>query len=275
MRRPAMLIAAASLVAGACSPAIPARFSGKEQPRIVAADQVEVFEGRDAPDGFKVFGVTTTSCDTYNGATGLFEAKCSQDALMDALKARAAEAGGGMLVEPTCAERTLEKSLERVDARGGANSPSVPGTMPAPTTGGKINRRVRLECQASVARPISGVMPKVLPPPRPTASSAPSDSERVRIGDVDVTIHAERDAAAPPQEPRPVEELGDMDHAPDGYPRIGKVSAECQSGCSIGAARRALKHAAAKLGAIAVVESSCEPLSDRWRCQAVAVGEGK
>ncbi len=281
MRRSGRLIAGACLLLGACSPSIPARFTGKEKPRIAGVEQIEVFHGQHPPDGFEVFGVATTSCDTYNGATGVFESKCSEDVLIDVLKARAAEAGGGALVEPSCHERVLEKTLERVDTQTGGNNPTVPGRTPAPTTGGKINKRARLECQASVARPVNGVMPKnPLPGPPPARGSEESGAasgkkDSVHIGDVDVAIHAERDAAAPVREPRAVAELGEMDHAPEGYPRLGAVTAECQSACSSGAARRALKHAAAKLGAIAVAESSCEPIADRWRCQGVAVGDAK
>src|SRR6185295_4179054 len=126
----------------------------------------------------------------------------------------------------------MEQQMERTD-RGAVGLPNSPGrwsqggsgTGTVATTGAKLIKRVRLECQASVARPKSGVMPAhVAPPP------APAPGESVRIGDVDVAIKTHADGSAGPE--RKIDEVGELDHMPQGSARVGDVTAECRTACS-------------------------------------------
>ncbi len=237
------------LVAG-CSAQNIARFTGKAEPRLASAAELEVFQGHDIPHGYKVIGVVTTTCDTYNGASGLFEARCNDETLLDQAKKKAAEVGGSALIEPSCSDHLVERILERKDGGGAVQ-----------------NKRSRLTCQASVGRPLSGVIaPKVEPPPAPSGES-------VTISGAEVVFHGEPEAGSPLHEPRPIEEVGELERVPEGYPRLGRVTAECRQSCSSSTARRGLKHAAAKLGAIGVAESSCEPAGERWKCQGIAIGD--
>lgn len=214
------------------------------------ASEIEVFQGHAVPEGDEVAGVVTASCDTYNDASGLLAPSCHQESLGDALKTRAAEAGGTALLEPRCDKRVLEQTLERLE-RGGAQQ----------------NRRMRLRCQASVLRPKSGAALV-----RAAAAEA-ALGERVGIEGVDVEIRAERERGVPAREPRPLDGVGEVERIPSGYTRLGRVSSVCQGDCASSTARRGLKHAAAKLGAVAIAEANCEPIGHRWHCQAVAVGQ--
>jgi hypothetical protein len=157
--------------------------------------------------------------------------------------------GGSALLDLRCERRVLDTEVVRTD-RGGA----------------KVDEHARIRCQATVARHTSE------PPSAPVARpSAQGEGERVRVGEVEVTIRfiAAADRAV---EPRAPEQVGDLAHLPHNAIRLGEVSAAC-SACASSTARRGLKHAAARLGAVAITESNCEPDGDGWRCQAVAIGD--
>ena len=240
----------AILLAG-CSTQSYARFTGKVEPPLATAAELQVFQGSDIPEGYKIIGVVTASCETYNGASGLFAAQCTDETMLAEARKKAAEVGGAALIEPRCSDQLMMREIQRVDG-GGA----------------KQNRRVRLQCQVSVGRPLNGQKP-------PRVEPAPSAlaGDRVHISDADVTFRGEPEAGSPLHEARPVEDVGEIDSAPASYPHLGRVVAECLQSCSSSTARRGLKHAAAKLGAIAIADSSCEPIGDRWRCQATAIGD--
>jgi hypothetical protein len=223
------------------------RFIGKELPHAARPHQIEVVLGQRTPEGHDVTGVITARCETYNGASGLFEASCNEESMLTAAKRRAAEAGGTALMDPRCENRLLEQSVERLE-QGGAKS----------------HRRVELKCHATVLRRQPGA-----PPLRPIADRS-STGERTRIEHVWVTIHAKAEGSIT----RPVVEVdavAEAERIAAGQTRVGVVSAVCEADCSSSISRRGLKHAAAKLGATAIVEVRCEPVGDRWACQGVAI----
>ena len=58
---------------------------------------------------------------------------------------------------------------------------------------------------------------------------------------------------------------------PEGHRALGRVKAQCLRGCARSTARKGLKMAAAKAGAIAIAAMSCELSGETWACRGTAV----
>jgi hypothetical protein len=233
-------------------------FVGNERPRLTDAAGVELHRSANLPPGYTVVGVVTTTCETYDGASGLFERPCTEESLLEEAKGKAASVGGSLLVEPTCESDVMERSIERL--KGG---------------GAKGHLRLRLRCRATVVRPESGA----LPPPKTIATSEARvrgpghGGEQVTIANIPVTLGYSAAPDAPRLGARSVEAVVEFATAPDGSVPVGPVSSECEAACSSAVARRGLKQAAANVGAYAVTSVNCEPLGERWRCEGQAFSD--
>jgi hypothetical protein len=95
------------------------RYVGKTHPASRTAEQLEVYAGREPPDGYRILGVVTARCETYDDTAGLLSTPCDEDTLTSALRARAAGVGAIALLDVRCESRRLRSELER-DANVGA-----------------------------------------------------------------------------------------------------------------------------------------------------------
>jgi hypothetical protein len=238
----------ALLALAACSSGTAVRYTGKELAPAVAGDAVSVFSGAEA-DGYEILGVVTARCETLNGSSGLFDTPCSEEALVAACRARAAEAGGTAIAEPSC--RQVETSRETTQQDAGTVTTDV---------------REALTCQATVLRARAGAVAVL-------RTAAVARGRKIDVDGSAIVVDFAADANAPPHAARRLEDVGEMNAFPAGYAKLGRVSAECPAGCSPSAARRALRIEAARAGALAVAEAECDALGEGWRCTALAVGE--
>jgi hypothetical protein len=222
------------------------QFTGHEYPPAVAAERVDML-GRDVPAGHRVIGVVTASCETLNGASGLLDRPCNEDALMAVARERAAAAGGTGLVDDRCAHVGGQRILSNVD--GGGVETAV---------------RASLSCQATVVRRVAGAMVGVAG----SAARPAGAKRRVTLSGIDVEVSFTGTARAA----RARDDVGELDAVPSDHLRMGRLSAECQRGCSRSVARRALKDEGGRVGALAVADVACELIGDRWRCEAEAIG---
>jgi hypothetical protein len=243
-------LVAGRVVAG-CSRGGDVRFAGTEQSVVAGSDDIEML-GHDVPAGHEVIGVVTTTCETINGASGLLERPCNIEELLVMARERAAAAGGTGLVDDHCQHKGTERMLSDVD--GG---------------GVKTVERAALECQATVVRRIGGGIVNVS---GSAAKPTEGASRRIQISGVNVEVaFAARGTAAP--QPRMRDEVGELDAVPPGYETLGRLAAECVTGCPRNVARRALKTEAARAGALAIAAVECAIIGERWRCEAEAIGQ--
>ncbi len=245
---PALL--AGRAVAG-CASGGDVRFAGNEQPVVAGPEAIEML-GHDVPARHKVIGVVTTSCQTINGASGLLERPCNIEELLLMARERAAAAGGTGLVDDRCRHKGTERMLSDVD--GG---------------GVKTVERTTLECQATVVRRIGGGLANII---GSAVKATVGATRRIQISGigVDVAFAARGATQAQPRQPN---EIGELHTVPLGYQRLGRLAAECVSGCSRNVARRALKTEAARAGAVAIAAIECTIIGVRWRCEAEAIGD--
>lgn len=239
--------AAALALAGTSCASTAAQFTGSEHPVMVSADDVVDF-GVDQPEGHAVIGVASIRCETTNGASGLLEVPCTEEAMTALLTERAAQAGGTGLVERRCDRPDARRVLQNVDG----------GSVQQSTLSGLI-------CHATVVRRGEGVVvgAKTVAKPRPRASAG----RVVTISGEEVEVGAEHKPSRPPSE-----DVGELETFPDGYDDLGRIWARCVRGCARSLARRALLDEAARHGAQAVAELSCVLEGERWRCEARLIG---
>ena len=244
----AMTASAAAVAVGsaACS-STAARFTGTEHPTMVSPEEVIDF-GIDQPEGHDVIGVASVRCETTNGASGLLEVPCTEEAMAELLAERAAQAGGSGLVDRRCERPDTRRVLQNVDG----------GTVEQSTLSGWV-------CHATVVRRGEGVVVGATPgsSPRPAASGA----RRVTISGQDVDVGADHPAHGPSST-----EVGVLEAFPDGYDDVGRIWARCVRGCARSLARRALLAEAGRHGAQAIAELSCSLEGERWRCEARMIG---
>lgn len=228
-------------------------YTGREHPRAVATEQIESHAGGEPLPGYRVIGVVTARCTLLEGASGVFESPCTQEAMLGLARERASIVGGHALVDSECRERLIDKMLENVD-------------------GGSVETTTRTEivCQATVARRERGAPAPARRKPSPSPLRA---TEHIDVGGTRVGVSFERAPAAPSSKPRDERDVGELAAFPADHPRLGDVIAECASDCARSTAFRAVRKKAAQVGALSIAELRCEPIGQRWRCRAALVGE--
>jgi len=233
-----------ALALAGCSNPGAIQFTGTAHPPVVTADGIDML-GRDVPAQHEIIGVITARCETIDGASGLLERPCTEDDLLALARERAAAVGATGLVDNQCRHSEGHRMLTNVD-------------------GGGVETALRASrsCQATVVRRTGGPMVG-------SARTVPVASQR-RVDVSGVAVEVGFDGEATTR--RDAGAVGEMDAFPAGYAKVGRLSAECVTGCPRSSARRALRIEAARVGALAIAEIDCALLGQRWRCQASAVG---
>ncbi len=216
------------------------RFEGSTRPVLVGANQIE--EENALPLGYDSLGSIHAHCTLTEGqrrihGEWLSDVDCSAARLVTALRERAAVAGGELLVGRLCYSQVLN------------------GTP----------RRVRVTCDAEVARPDDDML-ESRPPEQMHAANmdgSVADAWRIRV-----------DFTPAPHMPRRAPRRGDLVHEvglfPAGHVRLGDVTVHCRRGCSREAVHDGVRIAAGRMGATDVAEVHCAHRGHGWACSGVA-----
>jgi hypothetical protein len=237
---------AASVLACGSGPVV--TYTGREHGRAVDPSEIAIVAGRLPPDGYTIVGVVTARCTTVDGASGLLAERCDDDTMTDQLRSRAASAGATALLDVRCERVETDRHTERSDA--GAVVVTV---------------REELTCQGTALRHEG---------PRPAPTAVAQRGRRVTIGGVELAVEvALAPGADADAEPRSPDEVAELEVFPNGYRILAHVKASCLAGCARNSPRLAIRDACAGMGAVAFAELRCDLDDDRWRCEAVAVGQ--
>jgi hypothetical protein len=239
VRLHAPLLSVSLLVA--CASREPARFSGTESEPRVGAESV--IETGDLPRGYKALGTVRSKCTARERVWVLEDAPledvaCSEALLTAALRAKAAEVGGEVLIGRKCSTKTDAGSHgERVDA---------------------------VTCRARVGRSPDAAPYQPAPPPLWTselaASIAPADVYRI---DVDFDpAQGEGGGRVARREDR----VTDVTHMPASQVPYGDIVARCDGDCERASVRDAVRATAARVGADGVVGIACARHEGEWLC---------
>jgi hypothetical protein len=243
----AVLAGAGAVGISACQSATQVSYTGRELARTATSEQVALLAGRTPPDGYSILGVVTARCSTLDGATGLLEDPCSEEILTKRARERAAEAGATALLDLSCRRVETERVSERSDA-------------------GVVITRVRqnLTCQATALRHEGR---------RPEIAVGQPGGRTLTIAGVAIEMAFEPAAAPHEREPsaRAVEEVAELERSPADHPPLGHVTASCLAGCARNSVWLAIRSEAARLGAVAFAELTCDLDDDRWSCRALLV----
>lgn len=194
------------------------------------------------PPGYELIGAVQAECRGLNRRTGihdewLSDVDCSESRLMGALRERAAERGGELLVERDCHVHPLS------DKPDGA--------------------RWLSRCAARVAR-ASGLA--VSAPRADERAGEPIASEAWRIR---VNFWPARGAPAP-RAPLRGDSVREVSEFPVNDVRLGEITAHCRRGCSMEGVRDGVRIAAGWLGANDVVAVHCLEKGTGWVCAGTA-----
>jgi len=224
----------AGLLLAGCAAGQPgASFSGSSEPRLTKAAAIATSEG--LPDGYERIGSVSARCDIVRDYQTLDEellanVDCSDDRLDRALRERAAEAGGELLVDRECKETSRAR-----------------------------------KCEADVARPSDEALAARRAEPRAPAPRAPAPGP----AEVDVideprvsrswAIKLSFEAQIPyERRARTLAELGRSGERPAQYEDLGEMVARCdRDDCEHAELAHALRVAAARVGAEHLSAVSC------------------
>lgn len=214
------------------------RFDGRSEPAISRADDIRELET--LPEGYTRLGEVRASCErdqTVQPTDALLsDVDCTKSRLLAALRERAAEVGGELLVDRQC--RSHGNDSLTITCSAEVARPSDDERALRPLAGGKLAR----DC------------------------SEPKAAEAWNI-----RVHFDRNAAIPPRPPRHPDSVREVPLPPLSHVRIGDLITRCSSGCSEVGARRGLIAAAGRYGATDVVDLHCVQKNEGWMCSAVAM----
>jgi hypothetical protein len=243
-RIPALL--AGTLLASACAGSgVGARFSGSTDTPVAAPWEI----GDDAvvPEGYTVLGKVNASCTLREGRRTiererLSDVDCSEARLVRALRERAAETGGQLLIDRQCSSRAVRES------------------------------ELHVRCSAQVARA------ETLDLAPPKAKDAIWSPERVALLDEPSAEDAWRirisfTPARESGEPRPARR-GDLVRElaifPVSHLPLGDLVARCSEGCKPESVRASVRIAAGRMGATDVVGVRCVEKGRGFLCTGTA-----
>lgn len=222
---------------------------------------MRVIAGRaEPPSGHEVLGVITTQCTALDGATGLMEAPCTEDSMAGLAREKAAERGGTALFSLVCGTDDSDRFVSRQQTGTGTQ----PGRTPSQTSTTTTIRTITT-CRATVLRSEDARQPIAV------ASVSVAPGEQVVMSGQAVAIDWTPSSATDLRSRDPAE-VGELEAFPAGYLRLGELTARCTAPCARSVVSRALKHAAAKRGALSLAESECSLDDERWSCHAAVVG---
>ena len=236
-RAPALVASALLGVACASASGSGARFSGSTDAPIAAS--WEIGDESVVPEGYVVLGQVSASCTLRErrrtiDRERLSDVDCSEARLVRALRERAAEAGGQLLVDRQCASRAVREN--ELHVRCGADVARAEAPALAPP-----------KAADSIARDPG------FPPERVALLDEPraADAWRIRI-----SFTPAREAG----EPRPARR-GDLVRElaifPVSHLPLGDLVARCSEGCRAESVRASVRIAAGRLGATDVVGVRC------------------
>jgi hypothetical protein len=236
MLRP-VLVVALVMVAGCGTRGV--RFDGRSEPAISRSSDIRELET--LPEGYSRLGEVRASCELQQKEQPtdalLSDVDCSKSRLMAALRERAAEVGGELLIDQQCRSHGSGDTLT-------------------------------ITCGADVARPSDDE--RALRPlgggTLATDCSEPKAAEAWNI-----RVHFAKNAAIPPRPPRHPDSVREVPLPPLSHVRIGDLITRCASGCSEVGARRGLIAAAGRFGATDVVDLHCVQKHEGWMCSGVAM----
>lgn len=229
------------LLLSACAgPRTAARYHGSERPSLALPHEIQTVAA--LPDGYDTLGRISARCTLDPAAreldgAWLSDVDCSQARLMRALREKAADAGGELLVGAGCWSRPARRQLDIV-------------------------------CRAEVARPSDATLAarelgrrRAPPPDEPL----PPEAEAWRI-----RVHFNQSPGVARRRARRPEDIREVPNFPVSHVRLGDVVTDCERGCSFDAVRRGVLVAAARMGATDVVDVRCAQRGDGWVCSGTA-----
>jgi hypothetical protein len=244
------LLVGAVWVTGACGSGLRSAvaFSGRPQGAVVSAEQVRELSA--LPAGYEPIGQLQATCRLTEGqrrlrGEWLSDVDCGVPRLLQALRERAAEVGGELLIGRRCASQIHRRALGQRD----------------------------VSCRATVARPTAETRSSRplgsgdAEPTQAPADALPRASEAWRI-QVDFTP-ADEHALRPAQRPDLVNELA---YLPVTHVRLGDIVTRCEQGCSELATRDGLRTVGGLMGATDVVDVHCVSRASGFVCTATAAG---
>lgn len=212
--------------------------------RTAMVSPTEVRDLEELPSGYERLGDVRAHCTRYEGSlppdgAPLSDVDCDEARLVAALRERAAEAGGELLIGRRCGSRVLHRD----DA----------------TT------RYGVTCSAEVARPGAKLLAaRPLGPPAGEVSAPPArEAWRVHV-------RFARNPGVARRAPRAPDRVREVALVPVSHVRLGDVVTECDDGCSEAATRQGVLVAAARLGATDVADVRCARLGEGFSCQGTA-----
>jgi hypothetical protein len=244
------LLLAPLWVTGACGSGLRTAvdFSGRPQGVLVSAEQVR--ELSSLPTGYDSIGQLRATCRLTERQRSLHgqwlsDVDCGVPRLVQALRERAAEVGGELLIGRRCASQIHRRVL-------GQSNVSCRAEVGRPTAETRSGRPLDLAAAQPAQAP---------------ADAAPSASEAWRV-QVDFT-------PADEHAPRPVQRtdlVNELAYLPVTHVRLGDIVTRCERGCSEAAARAGLRTVAGRMGATDVVDVHCVSRASGFVCTAVAAG---
>ncbi len=233
-----------ALTAGCAASQTGAHFDGHEAPSLITAEQMQ--EVRVLPTGYEKLGDVRAFCTHYAGmwppdGAKLSDVDCGRERLSQALRERAAEAGGELLVDRHCSSRLLRES----DA-GALYTVTCAAGVARPDEHTRAGRPLRARAQN--------------PDPAPRAA----EGWRIRV-------RFAKNPRAARRNPRRVDFVRQVPTPPVSHQELGSIVTECRSGCSRAGAEQAVLVAAGRFGASDVAELSCARRGRGFVCQGKAL----
>jgi hypothetical protein len=223
-------------LAGGCGVRQAACYRGASEPARVAPAAVR--EEPTLPAGYELIGAVQAECKSSEQRTGihdewLSDVDCSESRLLSALREKAAEQGGDLLVERDCHVHPLS------------------GTR-------RLGR-----CAAQVARASDLALLRA-PDRAPNSEPAASEAWRIRVNFWPVP------GAPAPRSPLRGDSVHELGSLPVNDVRLGEITARCRRGCSLEGVRDGVRITAGRLGANDVVDVHCLQKDAGWVCAGTA-----
>lgn len=218
-------------------------FEGHAEPRLARAGDLEEMSAM--PEGYERVGRVAARCTLVDGArpeegSRLIDVDCTQSRLMSAIREKAAEVGGEVLVGRHCRSRI--------------------GSQDESST------TLHISCDAEVARPTGASLHK-----RPLLAGVMSEDSEPRAAEawhIRVFFAPALGAAARP--PRAADGVSQAPLFPVGNKKLGDIVTRCEDHCTKEGARVGLMAAAGRMGASDVVDLSCVAEGEGYSCSAIA-----
>ena len=238
------LLAAAWTACFGCAavPRTAADFDGHSRAQVVDPHQIR--SATDLPADYDSLGEVSAHCTRVVGERRmddewLSDVACSADLLRRALRIRAAEVGGTLLVDERCSSQ-----------RDFAARPDGP----------------RIGCRARVAAPARAELGGGTAP-QPSGSVTPAREQSPSVAETwNTRVEFTPARPRPARGQRRLDLVAELPSQPLDHVLLGDVVAHCEAGCSLGGAREAVRLVAASIGADAIADVRCVRQRLGWLC---------